>query len=289
MFQVSDSCSTYFEVLNKAFTFLEKEDASSFVAEWLMRERLGWDKTELIKHYSKEMPINEIEQFERDVNFFLSGQPIQQIIGHEWFYGRKFKVNKHTLIPRPETEEWFDRVQEILPQKKLKVLDIGTGTGVLALSHKLERPEDEVVATDISEQALEIAKINAERLKADITFKKGNLTEPVSNDSFDVVVCNPPYISEDEIDLMDESVIRFEPSTALFALDDGLEIYKNLAKSIGKILSDNAFIFLEIGYAQGEAVKTIFQEKFPTAKIEIWQDYNQLDRVVAIELLGNRR
>lgn len=287
MFQVSSNHSTYFEVLSEAATLLEKEDSSSFVAEWLMRERLGWDKTELVKHYSEIMPISEIEQFEKDMNLFLSGQPIQQVIGHEWFYGRKFKVNKHTLIPRPETEEWFDRVQAVLPQKKLRVLDIGTGTGVLALSHKLERPGDEVVATDISGEALEMAQINSERLKADITFKKGDLTEPVINDFFDVVLCNPPYISESEIDLMDESVIRYEPSTALFALDDGLKVYKDLAKSIGKILTDDAFIFLEIGYAQGEAVKTIFQEKFPTAKIEIWKDYNQLDRVVAIELLGN--
>lgn len=287
MFQVSSNHSTYFEVLNEAATILEKEDSSSFVAEWLMRERLGWDKTELVKHYSERMSINEIEQFEKDMNLFLFGQPMQQVIGHEWFYGRKFKVNKHTLIPRPETEEWFDRVQAVLPQKKLKVLDIGTGTGVLALSHKLERPGDEVVATDISGEALEIAQINAKRLEADITFKKGDLTEPVINDFFDVVLCNPPYISKSEIDLMDESVIRYEPSTALFALDDGLKVYKDLAKSIGKILTDDAFIFLEIGYAQGEAVKTIFQENFPNAKIEIWQDYNQLDRVVAIELLGN--
>lgn len=287
MFQVSSNHSTYFEVLNEAATILEKEDSSSFVAEWLMRERLGWDKTELVKHYSERMSINEIEQFEKDMNLFLFGQPMQQVVGHEWFYGRKFKVNKHTLIPRPETEEWFDRVQAVLPQKKLKVLDIGTGTGVLALSHKLERPGDEVVATDISGEALEIAQINAKRLEADITFKKGDLTEPVINDFFDVVLCNPPYISKSEIDLMDESVIRYEPSTALFALDDGLKVYKDLAKSIGKILTDDAFIFLEIGYAQGEAVKTIFQENFPNAKIEIWQDYNQLDRVVAIELLGN--
>lgn len=287
MFQVSSNHSTYFEVLNEAATILEKEYSSSFVAEWLMRERLGWDKTELVKHYSERMSINEIEQFEKDMNLFLFGQPMQQVVGHEWFYGRKFKVNKHTLIPRPETEEWFDRVQAVLPQKKLKVLDIGTGTGVLALSHKLERPGDEVVATDISGEALEIAQINAKRLEADITFKKGDLTEPVINDFFDVVLCNPPYISKSEIDLMDESVIRYEPSTALFALDDGLKVYKDLAKSIGKILTDDAFIFLEIGYAQGEAVKTIFQENFPNAKIEIWQDYNQLDRVVAIELLGN--
>lgn len=287
MFKVIEGKSTYFTTLKTAESFLKKKKLSNFAAEWLMRERLGWDKTNLIQQYQVEMSKNRQEQFEADINLFVSGQPMQQIIGHEWFYNRKFKIDEHTLIPRPETEAWFDQVLTILPQEPLKVLDIGTGSGVLAISQKLERPTDEVIATDISSEALGVARINAKRLNADVTFREGNLLEPVIGDTFDVVLCNPPYISKDEIALMDVSVLTHEPSTALFAEEDGLAIYQELGKNLEKILNKRAFVFLEIGYAQGDAVKAIFQQAFPEAKVDIWQDYNELDRVVVIYLEEN--
>lgn len=274
--------NTYQEVLLRASSFLEENEHSSFVAEWLMRERLNWTKTDLIKHYREEMPELEHQQFKRDLEDFIQGKPMQQVIGHEWFYGRKFKVTKDTLIPRPETEEWLDRVLKKLPNNSLNVLDIGTGTGVLAITHKLERSKDEVTATDISEEALKVAKENAEQLGANITFKQGNLFEPVSGESFDVILCNPPYISEDELDVMDQSVIDYEPKSALFAEEDGLAIYYEISHTISKYINSKAQIFLEIGYQQGEKVAAIFQKALPQATIEIWKDLNDLDRVVAI-------
>lgn len=207
---------------------------------------------------------------------------MQQIVGHEWFYDRKFKVTKDTLIPRPETEEWLDRVLRMLPKKTLKVLDIGTGTGVLAITHKLERPEDKVTATDISKEALTVAEKNAKQLGADITFKQGDLFEPVADQTFDVILCNPPYIGEDELNVMDQSVIDHEPKSALFAEDNGLAIYYKISYTIPKYLNPNAQIFLEIGYKQGEKVAEIFQKALPQASIEIWKDFSGLDRVIAI-------
>ena len=275
---------TYYEVLDRASSFLRELNHSSFVAEWLMRERLDWSKTELVMQYRNVMPVSELKQFERDFEEFLKGLPMQQIIGHEWFYNRKFKVTEDTLIPRPETEEWLEQVLTDLPQEPLTVVDIGTGTGIIGLTVKLERPADDVTITDISKEALDVAKENAQVLGAEITAELGDLFDPLVGKKFDVIISNPPYISEAEINVMDQSVLDYEPKSALFADEDGLAIYKRMAESIEKYLKPNGRIYLEIGYQQGDSVSRLFKNAFPDAKVTIWQDFNQLDRVVAVEL-----
>ena len=275
---------TYYEVLDRASSFLSELNHSSFVAEWLMRERLDWSKTELVMQYRNVMPVSELKQFERDFEQFLKGLPMQQIIGHEWFYNRKFKVTEDTLIPRPETEEWLEQVLTDLPQEPLTVVDIGTGTGIIGLTVKLERPADDVTITDISKEALDVAKENAQVLGAEVTAELGDLFEPLVGKKFDAIISNPPYISEAEINVMDQSVLDYEPKSALFADEDGLAIYKRMAESIEKYLKPNGRIYLEIGYQQGDSVSRLFKNAFPDAKVTIWQDFNQLDRVVAVEL-----
>lgn len=275
---------TYYEVLDRASSFLSELNHSSFVAEWLMRERLDWSKTELVMQYRNVMPVSELKQFERDFEEFLKGLPMQQIIGHEWFYNRKFKVTEDTLIPRPETEEWLEQVLTDLPQEPLTVVDIGTGTGIIGLTVKLERPADDVTITDISKEALDVAKENAQVLGAEVTAELGDLFDPLVGKKFDVIISNPPYISEAEINVMDQSVLDYEPKSALFADEDGLAIYKRMAESIEKYLKPNGRIYLEIGYQQGDSVSRLFKNAFPDAKVTIWQDFNQLDRVVAVEL-----
>lgn len=275
---------TYYEVLDRASSFLRELNHSSFVAEWLMRERLDWSKTELVMQYRNVMPVSELKQFERDFEEFLKGLPMQQIIGHEWFYNRKFKVTEDTLIPRPETEEWLEQVLTELPQEPLTVVDIGTGTGIIGLTVKLERPADDVTITDISKEALDVAKENAQVLGAEITAELGDLFEPLVGKKFDAIISNPPYISEAEINVMDQSVLDYEPKSALFADEDGLAIYKRMAESIEKYLKPNGRIYLEIGYQQGDSVSRLFKNAFPDAKVTVWQDFNQLDRVVAVEL-----
>lgn len=282
MFTENSSEPTYGEVLQRASSFLKDIRHSSFVAEWLMRERLGWSKTELILNYKNDMPKDQIEQFEADFKEFVEGKPMQQIIGHEWYFERKFNVTSDTLIPRPETEEWQNRVLENLSDQPLDVLDIGTGTGVLAITHQLERPNDSVIATDISPQALDVAKENAKRLEADVQFKLGHLLEPVEDEQFDLILCNPPYIGEDETKEMDQTVLDHEPKRALFADENGLAIYKELAESIPAYLKPRGRVFFEIGHQQGDAVTKLFDKTFPEATVECWQDFNQLDRVVAI-------
>lgn len=282
MFIATEGEAKYFEVLQRASSFLKKKGLPVFAAEWMLQERLGWSKTDLVQHYREIMPRGQVEIFEQDINQFYEGKPMQQIIGHDWFYGRKFILNEHTLIPRPETEEWLDRVFKELPERPLKVLDIGTGTGVLAITHKLERPADEVVAVDISVEALKIARKNAERLGADVSFIESDLFEALTGATFNVILSNPPYISQKEIELMDKSVLEYEPKQALFAENDGLAIYEELAVDISNYLNDVYFVFLEIGFAQGEKVKNLFQEALPAAEVDIWTDFSDLDRVVTI-------
>ena len=281
MFKVN-IVSTYFEVLQQASIFLQENNQEKFAAEWLMRERLNWSKTELVRNYRENMKEIQIRQFEKDINQLSQGLPMQQIIGHDWFYNRKFKINSHTLIPRPETEEWLDRVLSILPKRPLRVLDIGTGSGVLAITDKLERPQDQVVATDISIEALRIAEENSQCLNAEVEFQQGDLFEPITGRKFDVILCNPPYISYEEINLMDKSVLEHEPQTALFAENQGLAIYERIAISVNEYINDKSCIFLEIGYNQGSQVREIFQKALPKAEIQIWKDFNNLDRVVVI-------
>lgn len=282
MVGLPENQTTYVEVLKWASSFLEQNGQSGFAAEWLLRERCGWTKTELINHYRQQMPEDQRRQFEKDLTAFHQGQPMQHIIGHDWFYDRRFLVNEHTLIPRPETEEWLDRVLKILPDHPLTVLDIGTGTGVIALTVKLERPLAEVTATDISEEALRLAAENATELGAEVRFVQGSVFDPVAGERFDVIISNPPYISEKEIELMDQSVLDFEPESALFAENDGLAIYEIIAQKITRHLAPTGMAFFEIGFAQGKQVAAIFQQALPKARIEIWQDFNQLDRVVAV-------
>lgn len=273
---------TYQEVLQRASSFLVENKLEAMVAEWLLRERLAWTKTDLVMNYRKEMPVDQQKQFKQDIDAFLSGKPVQQIIGHEWFFDRKFMVEASTLIPRPETEEWLYKVLETLPKDPLTVLDIGTGTGIIGITHKLERPQDIVTATDISAEALAVAQKNSEQLAAAVDYKLGDLFEPINNQKYDVILSNPPYISQDERKVMDQSVLDFEPELALFAEKDGLEIYYRLANDLQKHLNSGGCAFFEIGYKQGTSVIKIFKEQLPTAKIELWQDFSGLDRVIAI-------
>lgn len=271
--------TTYEEVLQWASSFLKAEGQEAHGAEWLLKEQMNWTTTQLLTSRKSEMPLSEWKKYKDGIRKASEGIPVQHIIGHEWFFGRKFKVTSDTLIPRPETEEWLNQYLSRLPDKPLTVLDIGTGSGVLAITHKLERPNDRVIAVDISPKALAVAEENAARLKADVTFKTSDLAQSV-REKVDVVVSNPPYISADEIEVMDASVINHEPHLALFAEEEGLEIYKRLARELTAVMKPECWLILEYGYRQKNQVESIFTEAFPQAHIEMWKDMSSNDRAL---------
>jgi release factor glutamine methyltransferase len=178
------------------------------------------------------------------------GKPVQYLIGSEEFYGRSFQVNEHVLIPRPETEELIYEtsklVNRLFKQKDIHLADIGTGSGVIAITMKLESSSLHVTATDLSLKALGVAKLNAHLLDAEVQFLQGDLTKPIEHKKWDVILSNPPYISFDEAATLSDTVFNYEPHSALFAKDQGLELYKRLSEELPKIMNKPALIGLEV-------------------------------------------
>lgn len=274
--------SRYFEVLERASSFLEKQGKEGYSILFVFLERKGWSKTDWLLHLKEEILPEDKQQIEADLKRLAENYPPQYLLGYSDFYGQQFLVNEHTLIPRPETEELVERCLKDNPNEQLTVVDVGTGTGVIGISLKLARPNWQVTAIDISKAALKIAQENAKRLEADVLFKHGDGLKPMKDTKIDILISNPPYISDAEWDLMDESVRTFEPKTALFAENDGLAIYLQLAEAAKQILKPNGKIYLEIGFQQGQAVKQIFQQTFPQKQVQVSQDLSGNDRMVIV-------
>lgn len=272
----------YFEVLERASSFLEEQGIEGQSILFVFLERKNWSKTDWLIHLKDEMPEEEEQQLETDLALLADHYPAQYLLGYADFYEQRFSVSEHTLIPRPETEELVELCLKENPDEPLTVADIGTGTGAISISLKANRPSWQVLAVDISVEALRVAEGNAKRLHAAVDFLQGDLLKPLNGKAVDLLISNPPYISNDEWELMDKSVRTFEPKTALFAEQDGLAIYQRLAQEAPKILAPKGKIYLEIGFQQGKAVKELFQQAFPGHIVRVLKDLSGNDRMVAV-------
>lgn len=273
-----------YEALNKASTLLEEKELDPGAARILMEFITQKSRTDLFTDIRDFLPAEQQEEFWAKAEELLQGKPVQYIIGEESFYGRMFEVNEHVLIPRPETEELvygaIERCASLFPNKEISVADIGTGSGAIAITFKKEWQEALVTATDISREALTVAKRNAQTLEADIAFLQGDLADPLSKSKWDVILSNPPYIARGEAAEMSETVLAHEPHSALFADEDGLYFYRKLAKSLPQLMNKCSLIGVEIGYLQGPAVHKLFQDAFPGSVVETVKDINGKDRIV---------
>lgn len=209
-----------------------------------------------------------------------AGEPVQYIVGNVNFYGYELKVNKNVLIPRRETEEL---VEEVIKRssnfKNPRIIDVGTGTGAIAISISKEL-NTHVYASDISEDALNVARENTSNLSADVTLLQGDMLEPYKNIKINIIVSNPPYIKEDEI--IEDIVYNNEPHIALFAKNNGLEYYENILKNAKDILDDKFLIAFEIGETQGEEVRKLALEYLKNVRVEIKKDLSLKDRMVFV-------
>ncbi|MBR2712989.1 MAG: peptide chain release factor N(5)-glutamine methyltransferase [Bacilli bacterium] len=215
------------------------------------------------------------------LNRLSNGEPVQYIVGNVDFYGNKLFVNKNVLIPRFETEELVDNTIKFVKKNfkdKVNILDIGTGSGAIAISLKKEL-DSNLTATDISKEALEVAKKNAKYNKVNISFTNTNLFDDI-NDKFDVVISNPPYIAFDEE--IEDIVKNNEPNIALYASNDGLYYYEEILKNINRILKDKYLISFEIGMNQGEKIKELASKYLRNYNIEVKKDMQNRDRMVFI-------
>ena len=280
---------TIFEALNGASSFLEENGREGNAARILLQHILQTSYSGLMMKMHDTLPEEQHHQFDAFIQEHVKGRPVQYITGVEEFYGRSFVVDESVLIPRPETEELIvgtiERIRKLFGGKQnLKFADIGTGSGAIAITMKKECLQLDVTATDLSPAALATAQKNAEQLHAEIAFKLGDLTEPIANEKWDVVLSNPPYIAYEEMEDMSDVVVAHEPHQALFADEEGLLLYRKLAENLPALMKKPALIGLEIGYTQGEAVANFFKKSFPNAHVSIVQDINKKDRIVFCEI-----
>ena len=225
----------------------------------------------------------EEKQFVEEIYKKLAAHiPAQYIIGHAEFFGIQLKVDERVLIPRPETEEIVDLILTENPEKNLKVLDIGTGSGAIALALAKNRPDWSVTAADISEDALELATENAKRQNLDLTFIRTDCFSEISS-KYDIIVSNPPYISRSDEVEVGLNVLHSEPHLALFADEDGLAIYRRIAEDSKDYLNDGGKIYLEIGYKQGQNVPALFMENLPEKRVRTLKDQFGQDRMVVVD------
>ena len=209
-------------------------------------------------------------------------KPAQYIIGQADFYGMQLKVDERVLIPRPETEELVELILVENLEDKLKVLDIGTGSGAIALALAKNRPDWSVTAADISQDALNLASENAKNQKFNIFFKKSDCFAEIS-EKYDIIVSNPPYISREDESEVDLNVLHSEPHLALFADEDGLAIYRRIAEDAKDYLKDGGKIYLEIGYKQGQSVPELFRKHLPDKRVRTLKDQFGQDRMVVVD------
>ena len=265
-----------------------------FMEEGLSPEVVKAFLFELCNEYSIDLYMEmDNEADERVSRRFLEGieriyhnEPMNYVLGYSWFYGYRLNVDDSVLIPRPETEELVALVlssyDEAFKGKKIRICDVGTGSGAIAIALKKEENSLEVYASDISEEALKTARRNAEENDCEITFLKGSMLEPYIENGIRVkiLVSNPPYIKT--VETVEASVYDFEPHVALFGGEDGLKFYREIFENMDKVLEPHGMAFFEIGYDQKERLSALAKQHFPDAEAEVFRDINGKDRMLRI-------
>jgi release factor glutamine methyltransferase len=256
-------------VLDNAIEYLTSRDVGSprMNAELLLMFVLDCDRAYFFAHPERELTSDEEARYIEVVNERARGVPSQYIVGHQEFWGLDFIVNPSVLIPRPETEHLIETVVELAKlhppsASPFKIIDVGTGSGAIALALAKEFPTAEVHATDISTDALEVARANAARLRFDrVQFRQSDVLANIERDAtFDFVVSNPPYVALTEEDKVQDVVKKFEPRVAVFAGTHGLDIIRRLIPQSSEALRPGGWLLMEIGYSMSEAVMQLLSD-----------------------------
>lgn len=276
---IEDSIKSDFE---KIVIYLNKKNISEaqIIASIIFSKILNVEISMLFTKYKEKLSFEQREKIKDIVKKIVNKKlPIQYIFNEQIFYGHSFYVDKNVLIPRLDTEVVVEKALSLLFNiEKPIVLDIGTGSGAIGITIALENRDSKVLATDISENALNVAKKNSENLGVNnIKFLKSNLFENIEFNKFDLIISNPPYISNEEISLVSENTLLYEPKESLFASNNGLFFYYEIAKNAKSYLKNNGVLLFEIGFKQAKAVKEIL-ENFSFSSIEYGQDLAGNDR-----------
>ena len=274
--------ATYF-LLKKLRSIYPEEEAGQ-ITDWVMESLTGSKKTERMLYKNSAITSDEETELQQLTERLMRHEPVQYVLNEAWFCGLKLYVDNKVLIPRPETEELVEWIISNckFPIDKLKILDIGSGSGCIPIALKRKLRKAEVWSCDISDAALNVAKKNASDLGVDVNFLQLDFLNKEQWDqltSFDIIVSNPPYVPEKDKEQMRPNVLKYEPATALFVpSNDALVFYKAIAEFGNKHLDKGGTIYAEIHENIGEAVTQLFQSK--NYSVELKRDMQKKERML---------
>ena len=260
------------------------DSETAFLSTIFIEKIVGFDSFHQRRFADQELSINNEKNLLKIISELKTNKPYQHILGETEFYGMTFFVNENVLIPRPETEELLEiAIQEIKilnsQTQGVKILDIGTGSGIIPLVLKKHFPEAEIHSIDFSKKALEIAKKNADFHQFNVKFIHADYLNYDLHENFDVIISNPPYIGIEEEDEIADSVKEFEPKIALFSpTSDALIFYKKIAEDSKKYLNKNGLLFLEINQKSGPETLDLYVNYF--SKVQLIKDLSENDRFI---------
>lgn len=275
------------ELIRQSEAMLDETNKDCNVAKVLFYHLANKEPHQLYLMMDEEVDEKLYDAFQEGMKRYMAGEPIQYIKGKETFFSRDFIVNEKVLIPRYETEELVENILYKIDDyfdnyDSIDLCDVGTGSGAIAISLALEEPKLKVTATDISEEALEVARLNARELSAQVDFYQGDMLKPLieRNIKVDIFVSNPPYIpNEQEI----ENVVKDnEPHVALFGGNDGLYFYRKIFSQVHEVIKERALLAFEMGFDQRELMSEAVEHYFPNVPYEIIKDINGKDRMLFI-------
>lgn len=264
----------------KALSAICDQGEARAITLWILEEVLGVKGPKLSMERFMVLTTHQEEVLDEYLQRLLKHEPVQYILGYAEFYGLKFKVTPAVLIPRPETEELVELIGEEISDPKLSILDIGTGSGCIPITLKKNIPQADLTGLDISEDALQIAKENAQSNGVDVTFVQMDVLNEIPGQKYDVIVSNPPYIGYDEKEKMNDNVLIHEPHLALFS-EDPLMFYKRIAEIAPKILNTDGKIYVEVSEFRAKEVADIFSK---LGKAKIKKDMSGKERIVFVQV-----
>ncbi len=249
-------------------------------AQLILGHVLGKPREYLVAHSEQALSDLDLHTFDKLLTLRTKGMPIAYILGERPFYDRSFKVTPHVLVPRPETETLVEAALEWVNDRgAIRLVDVGTGSGAIAVTLAAHLPEAHVLATDVSLAALRVARENGSGL-GNVDYVQADLLLPFRG-PFDVIAANLPYIATADMGVLE--VAHFEPHVALDGGTDGLRLIRRLLEQAPARLSSPGLLLLEIGADQGAAVEALAKTAFPTAVVRVLKDYGRLDRIVRVE------
>ena len=261
-------------------------DAPRITAEVILAHALALTRSQLLTRSEATLTPDQLSRFQSDLERLVNGEPLAYVVGHREFYDLDLLTDERALIPRPETECLVEKAIKLLDRHPHPIIvDIGTGSGAIAIALAKHLPASFVIATDLSPDAIDLARSNARRhdVETRIDFRVGNLLQPI-HDTVDLIAANLPYVNDNQWPFLARTIRGHEPQMAFTGGTDGLALIREFLKDAPRCIKPQGVILMEIGAYHGDDVKAIALQNFPEAKISIEPDYAGLDRLAVIEI-----